>query len=60
MPKKGKDPTKKTVSTIVSVDVYFDLKIAALQAHCEQQEFYRRILTKAIASPEFLADLKTD
>lgn len=59
MPKAGKDPTRKTVSTIVSLDTYYDLKIAALQARCEQQEFYRRILTKAINSPEFLATVQS-
>ncbi len=59
MSKKAKDPTKKTVSTIVDVDTYYDLKIAALQARCEQQEFYRLILITAIADPVFLAGLST-
>ena len=57
MPKQAKDPTKKTVSTLVDIDTYYDLKIAALQARCEQQEFYRRILVAAINSPEFLSSL---
>jgi len=59
MPRKAKDPTQKTISTLVPVDTYYDLKIAALQSRCEQQEFYRRILTKAVNTPEFLESLKT-
>lgn len=57
MPKKAKDPTRKTISTVVNVATYYDLKIAALQARREQQEFYRLILVTAIADPVFLAGL---